>query len=142
MQGRTTDAVNKLAQKVQQQVTVCSPPPSTARTVKNRSEVTSDDVLYIPPFSHVPFDGQITSSPTDCYVDESIVTGESTPVSKSNGSDVIGGSINRAKVRIRFASHSGWPTFVCPAFVRPIFVRPAFVRPAFVRPALAYSYSG
>ncbi|GMH60878.1 hypothetical protein TL16_g03145 [Triparma laevis f. inornata] len=95
--GRTTDAVNKLAQKVQQQVTVCSPPPSTAKTVKNRSEVTSDDVLYIPPFSHVPFDGQITSSPTDCYVDESIVTGESTPVSKSNGSDVIGGSINGAK---------------------------------------------
>ncbi|GMH82612.1 hypothetical protein TrST_g12514 [Triparma strigata] len=95
--GRTTDAVNKLAQKVQQQVTVCSPPPSTAKTVKNRSEVTSEDVLYIPPFSHVPFDGEITSSPTDCYVDESIVTGESTPVSKSKGSKVIGGSVNGAK---------------------------------------------
>ena len=80
-------------------MTVCSPPPSTAKTVKNRSEVTSADVLYIPPFSHVPFDGEITSSPTDCYIDESIVTGESTPVSKSKGSKVIGGSVNGAKVR-------------------------------------------
>ena len=50
--------------------------------------MTPDDVLYIPPYSHVPFDGTVTSDPKDCYVDESIVTGESTPVAKVKGSKV------------------------------------------------------
>ncbi len=50
-----------------------------------------NDILIINTGDRIPTDGIILSG--DCLVDESMVTGESIPVSKKSGSQVIGGTI-------------------------------------------------
>lgn len=56
------------------------------------SELKVGDIVLIKPGSKVPADGRITEGRSD--VNESIITGESKPVSKKQGDDVIAGSIN------------------------------------------------
>ena len=56
------------------------------------SEVTKSDILVIKPGEKVPSDGVIVGGHS--YVDESMLTGESRPVEKSEGDKLIGGSIN------------------------------------------------
>ncbi len=55
-------------------------------------EVASGDVLLVKPGEKVPADGLIISG--ESYLNESMLTGESKPVKKSQGEQVIGGSIN------------------------------------------------
>jgi len=52
----------------------------------------SGDVIVIKPGEKVPADGTITEGDTD--LNESMLTGESVPVRKTKGAEVIGGSIN------------------------------------------------
>ena len=57
------------------------------------SEVQVGDVLLIKPGARVPVDAVVDEGTSE--VDESVVTGESLPVSKAPGAALIGGSINK-----------------------------------------------
>ncbi|MCD6424278.1 MAG: copper-translocating P-type ATPase [Anaerolineales bacterium] len=57
------------------------------------SDVLLGDILIVNPGTKVPVDGVIISGQSS--VDESMLTGESLPVEKQVGSDVIGGTLNK-----------------------------------------------
>jgi len=57
------------------------------------SEVQVGDLLLIKPGAKVPVDAVVEEGTSE--VDESVVTGESLPVSKAPGAELIGGSINK-----------------------------------------------
>jgi Cu2+-exporting ATPase len=56
------------------------------------AEVVSGDLLLIRPGAKIPVDGSVEEGSSE--VDESMVTGESLPISKAAGDNVIGASIN------------------------------------------------
>ena len=73
--------------------------PKTARVARDGQEidvpvdsVTHGDTVIVRPGERVPVDGEIVSGQS--AVDESMLTGESLPVTKSAGSRVIGGTMN------------------------------------------------
>ena len=88
--GRTSEAIQRLL----------SLQPPTARVRRNGEEVdvpleslqTGERVL-VRPGERIPVDGQVLSGQS--YVDESMVTGESVPVSKAQGDKLIGGTVNQ-----------------------------------------------
>ncbi len=55
-------------------------------------EVEKGDILLIKPGEKIPSDGIVSSGKS--YLDESMLTGESKPVEKGEGDEVIGGSVN------------------------------------------------
>jgi Cu2+-exporting ATPase len=86
----TTDALQALFNLV----------PPQARRLRNSkeelvptNEIKLGDILILKPGDKVPVDGEITEGET--AIDESLVTGESIPVAKQPGDQVIGGSINQ-----------------------------------------------
>jgi P-type Cu2+ transporter len=56
------------------------------------AEVAAGDLLLVRPGSKIPIDGVVEGGDSD--VDESMVTGESVPVHKRPGDEVVGGTIN------------------------------------------------
>ena len=72
------------------------------KTVKVTS-LKKGDLILIKPGEKIPADGEIEDGNAD--INESLVTGESEPVHKSVGDDVIGGSINgNGTLKIRVAA--------------------------------------
>ncbi|WP_136590605.1 heavy metal translocating P-type ATPase [Salinigranum halophilum] len=64
------------------------------------SELSEDDVVLVRPGTSVPADGEVVEG--DSSVDESMITGESLPVDKEPGSEVIGGTVNQdGSLRVR-----------------------------------------
>ncbi len=64
------------------------------------SDVQVGDTVILKPGDKVPVDGEVTEGETN--IDEALVTGESVPVTKRPGDQVIAGSINRSgSVRFR-----------------------------------------
>ncbi|MEZ5308210.1 MAG: heavy metal translocating P-type ATPase [Pyrinomonadaceae bacterium] len=90
--------------------------PETANVVYVDGEVREVDLkevqqgarLLVKANSRVPVDGSITEGSTS--IDESMVTGESKPVRKSVGDQVIGGTINGAGAVYMMAEHIGQDT--------------------------------
>jgi Cu+-exporting ATPase len=56
-------------------------------------DLKTGDIVVIKPGGKIPADGNITSGSS--VIDESMITGESIPVEKTKGSDIIGGTINK-----------------------------------------------
>jgi Cu+-exporting ATPase len=87
--ARTTSALRALADLA----------PKTARILRGAEaidvaidEVRSGDTILVRPGERLPVDGEIVSGQT--AIDESMMTGESIPVSKATGDRVIGGTLN------------------------------------------------
>jgi Cu+-exporting ATPase len=57
------------------------------------AEVRSGDAVLVRPGERIPVDGRVSSGSS--YVDESMITGEPVPVRKSEGDEVVGGTINK-----------------------------------------------
>ena len=74
--GRASDAIRRLMQLQ----------PSTAAGVRK------GDILTVKPGERVPVDGMVLEGASE--IDESMLTGESLPVSKEKGAQVFGGTLN------------------------------------------------
>ncbi len=89
--GKTSKAITKLLDLA----------PKEARVVKNGQEslikvdeLLPGDVILVKPGESIPTDGKILTGSS--AVDESLITGESLPVEKNVGDEVIGASINQS----------------------------------------------
>ncbi|WP_297861159.1 heavy metal translocating P-type ATPase [Meiothermus sp.] len=88
--GRTSEAMQRLL----------SLQAKTARVVEGSTEreipvdeVLPGDLIAVRPGEKIPVDGVVVSGQS--YVDESMITGEPIPVLKSEGAQVIGGTLNQ-----------------------------------------------
>jgi len=88
--GRTSEAIKKLM----------GLQAKTARVIRNGQEldipveeVLVGDVVLVRPGEKVPVDGEVVEGAS--AVDESMITGESLPVSKKVGDEVIGATLNK-----------------------------------------------
>ena len=88
--GRTSEAIKKLI----------GLQPKTARVERNGleldipiSEVITGDIIVVRPGEKIPVDGLVTDGRST--IDESMITGESLPVTKQAGDEVIGATINK-----------------------------------------------
>jgi Cu+-exporting ATPase len=88
--GKSSEAIKKLM----------GLSPKTARIIIggeekeiSLEEVEAGDIIVVRPGEKLPVDGQVVEGATS--VDESMLTGESIPVEKNPGDDVIGASINK-----------------------------------------------
>jgi len=69
------------------------------------SQVSPGNILLVRPGDKIPVDGVVKEG--DAAVDESMISGESVPVIKEPGSNVIGGTLNQTGKLIIEASHVG-----------------------------------
>lgn len=88
--GRTSQAIKKLI----------GLQAKTARVLRDGKEidiaveeVLVDDTVVVRPGEKVPVDGRVTAGAS--AIDESMITGESMPVEKQVGDEVIGGTLNK-----------------------------------------------
>lgn len=87
--GRTSDAIQKLMELS----------PDTARVIRKGREETiaiedvlKGDILKVRPGERVPVDGVVVGGQTS--IDESTITGESIPIEKRKGDEVVSGTVN------------------------------------------------
>jgi P-type Cu+ transporter len=88
--GRTSEAIRRLM-KLQ---------PKIARVIRDNTEieipaedVQINEIIVVRPGESIPVDGSVSEGYSS--VDQSMVTGESIPVEKKAGDEVIGGTINK-----------------------------------------------
>lgn len=92
--SKTSDSIKKLVQLKATDATVEK--YIDGKTVHEKvqiNEVLKGNIVVVKPGEKIPLDGEIIEGKS--YVDESLVTGESKPVSKNVGDIVIGGSLNK-----------------------------------------------
>ena len=107
VRARASEAVNKLLDLQ----------PDTARVIQDGEEVEvrieevkPGDQVRVRPGESIPMDGLIREGASG--IDESIVTGESMPVEKTVGDEVIGGSINQTGSLVIEVTHVGEESFL------------------------------
>jgi len=88
--GKTSQAIKNLLSLTPDQALVVRDGSEVNIPV---SEVLRGDILIVSPGAKIPVDGVIISGHSS--IDESMLTGESLPVEKQIGSDVIGGTLNK-----------------------------------------------
>ncbi|CAF3380861.1 unnamed protein product [Rotaria sp. Silwood1] len=109
--AKTSDALKKLLS--------LQPPQGTLVKLDNRGKIIEEktvlaqliqrnDLLKVQPGETIPTDGRIIDGVTSC--DESLVTGESMPVDKTVGAQVVGGTKNLDGLIIIRATHVGQET--------------------------------
>lgn len=91
--------------------------PDTARVIRDGreidvpvDEVVVGDAVRIRPGESIPVDGTVTDGAS--AVDESLVTGESIPIEKVTGDEVIGGSINQTGTLVVEVTRVGEESFL------------------------------
>ncbi|XP_038700564.1 copper-transporting ATPase HMA4-like isoform X2 [Tripterygium wilfordii] len=109
--GKTSDALTKL--------TKLAPDTAYLLTLDGDGNVISEteistqliqrkDIIKIVPGAIIPVDGIVTSGQS--YVNESMITGESSPIEKKSGDKVIGGTVNENGCILVKATHVGSET--------------------------------
>ena len=95
--GRASQAIRKLVQMGAKTANIVVDGQEIEVDV---SELTVDNVMIVRPGEKIPTDGVVISG--ESFIDESMATGEPQPVKKSQGSEVIGATVNNNGVlRIR-----------------------------------------
>jgi len=87
--GKASEAIKKLMELSPDTVTVFE---SNSELEIPVSKLKKGDIVILKPGSRAAVDGHVIEG--TAFFDESVVTGESMPVSKSNGSEIISGSLN------------------------------------------------
>ncbi|PLW14565.1 hypothetical protein PCANC_15729 [Puccinia coronata f. sp. avenae] len=91
--GQTSAALSKLISLCPPSATLYLDPPHCTQERQLPTELIEvGDILKIIPGDKIPADGTVVSG--ESSIDESMVTGEALPVSKSVGEQVIGGTVN------------------------------------------------
>jgi Cu+-exporting ATPase len=88
--GKTSEAIRKLMGLQAQTATVLRQDQEKEIPVE---EVVVGDIIIVKPGQKIPVDGIVTEGHSS--VDESMITGESIPVEKVQGSQVVGATINK-----------------------------------------------
>jgi Cu2+-exporting ATPase len=87
--GKTNSAIRELLNLVPPEATVIR---DGKEKVIPLEQVKLDDIIKIKPGEKIPVDGEIATGKST--IDESMITGEPVPVKKTEGDEVIGGTIN------------------------------------------------
>jgi Cu+-exporting ATPase len=88
--GKTSEAIKKLMHLSPKKATVIR---NGKEIVVKISEIELNDIILVKPGGKIPVDGVIIEGYSS--VNEAMITGESIPVDKKVGSEVIGGTINK-----------------------------------------------
>ncbi|KAI3688206.1 hypothetical protein L1987_81916 [Smallanthus sonchifolius] len=109
--GKTSDALAKLTRLAPD--TACLLTVNNEGTILSETEINTrlierNDILKIFPGSKFPVDGVVFNG--QGYVNESMITGEATPVAKNVGDRVIGGTVNENGCLLIKATHVGSET--------------------------------
>ncbi|MBU1419960.1 MAG: heavy metal translocating P-type ATPase [Proteobacteria bacterium] len=88
--SHTSDAIAKLMQLTPETAVLLDGDEQKDIPVE---EIETDDILLVRPGDRIPVDGLVVKGRT--VVDESMLTGESLPVTKEEGDTVIGGTLNK-----------------------------------------------
>lgn len=88
--GRTSEAIKRLVGLQAKMARVRRDGKTVELPIDS---VVSGDIVEVRPGDRVPVDGEVIEGQS--YVDESMITGEPIPVSKTAGSEVVGGTVNQ-----------------------------------------------
>jgi Cu+-exporting ATPase len=105
--GRASEAVRKLLKLAARTARLLTPEGEREIPVEN---LKTGDLFVVKPGEKIPTDGSVESGQST--VDESLATGESIPVDKRQGDEVIGATVNHAGTITVRATRVGKETFL------------------------------